>query len=678
MNDLRRVCVLAGLALIVRGAGVAQAQPIAEPTLTAGWATFGVSSPQGRAPSGLAVGSFATQTDVKTRWPDGSIRFAIVTARVSSSGTYQVMPGSTSSGTLAVQAPAASVRLTIGGAAFVADLPQTPTSDTWLSGPNVREWRTIVTPAAGGAPHPFLRVYFDTRVYQDGQARVDVTVENTLDIAGATSVTYDVAVVINGQTRFSQSAVTHYWLSRWRRTYTANLSTSTVTDDMVPLQRLAIIPAYLPLVANVIDSPVGAQFGILQPGNLHIPMNDHGGRPEIGPYPAWVARYAVHRNQTETSYLLAQGEQGASWPVHIREADGSIVSIDLRPKFFMGKAGAPPEDGPRGDVTNGSQLYSWIPDRAHQPSLAVVPYLLTGDRFFMDEVRFWANYTLLSTYTDSWGKQRGTTGSEGLITQGGGSEVRGMGWGLRSLTDAAVHLPDSEARDKPYFLDKVRNNLTWFDQQADIWAAAYPLGFSFPRKRPEDTFSIFQPYSWIADWEQAYVAWAIHHTNQLGIIGGTRLRDRICRWILKEFSSDADGFDSRFGVNYVSAIGTSSTPGDMLSPLIPFTTMRQVFEANFPPPIESDINGNYHHSVNYGRGWTGPDSRLALVVASQAGITGANTALSKVWNDLAVVIYTNQTSDLGYRAQFAVAVSQETLNDGLPSPQPPSTLRILR
>ena len=673
-----RVPLSATLALLTFfSVSVSAAGPVSNVGLTTGWATFGVSAPQGAATFGLAVGPFATQTDVKTRWPDGSIRFAVVSARITSGGAYSVVAGAQTSGTFSPQVPRVTVQLTIGGVPYTANLPSAPTSDIWLNGPSVMEWRSIVSPLSPSGAHPFLRVYFDTRVYNTGEARVDVTVENVIDVSAATAVTYDVAVTINGQTTFSQSGVTHYWLSRWHKVFGVGLAAAAVTDDMFALQQLKLLPNYLPIVANILDSPTGSQFGLLRPGDLHIPMNDHGGRPEIGPYPAWVARYAVHRQSAEKAYMLAQADQGASWPVHIREAEGQIVSIDSRPKFYLGIAGALPEDGPRGDFPSGTQWKSWIPDRAHQPSLSFVPYLLTGDRFYMDELRFWANYTLLNTYTDSYYNQRGGDGSQGLITQGGGSEVRGMGWGLRSLVDAAVLLPDSETRDKPYFLTKIRNNLTWFDQQADAWAAAYPLGFSFPHRRPEDTFSVFMPYTWVSDWEQAYVAWAIQHSNQLGITGGTRLRDRICRWIIKEFTSDAEGFDHTYGVNYVSAVGTNTTPGDMSSAVIPFTNMGQVFNANFPAPIESDVNGNYHHSVNSGRGWTGPDTRLALVVAAQVGLPGANTALNQVWNDLGVAIYVNNTSDLGNRAQFAVGTVPSS---GASStvPAPPQALRIIR
>src|SRR5262245_13947595 len=61
-------------ALHVTAAGT----PIATVGLTAGWATFGEAPPPGAATTGLQIGSLTTQTDIKNRWPDGSIKFAIV------------------------------------------------------------------------------------------------------------------------------------------------------------------------------------------------------------------------------------------------------------------------------------------------------------------------------------------------------------------------------------------------------------------------------------------------------------------------------------------------------------------------------------------------------------------------------------------------------------------------
>src|SRR5262245_66359169 len=103
-----------------------------------------------------------------------------------------------------------------------------------MSGALVYEGRSVVTPTAD-MPHPFLRVNFDTRVYADGQGRVDVSVENVLDKTGATTVTYDVSIVVNQQSVFTKTAVEHYYLTRWRKTFAiGNTAFSAITTDLVP------------------------------------------------------------------------------------------------------------------------------------------------------------------------------------------------------------------------------------------------------------------------------------------------------------------------------------------------------------------------------------------------------------------------------------------------------------
>jgi hypothetical protein len=115
-------------------------------------------------------------------------------------------------GTLARDLPAADVVLTIDDVAYTASLPAAPASDLWLSGPPGYEARSIVAPAssATGRTHPFLRVIFDTHVDNDGGAHVDVSVENLLDVADASTITYDVAITVNDVLVFTQAAVQHF------------------------------------------------------------------------------------------------------------------------------------------------------------------------------------------------------------------------------------------------------------------------------------------------------------------------------------------------------------------------------------------------------------------------------------------------------------------------------------
>ena len=238
---------------------VAQA-PIATVGLSSGWATFGEAVPQGLAVNGLRVGSLATQTDVKNRWPDGSTRFAVVTVDVPSAGAFAITSAASVTTPFVPTLPTASVTLTIGAVAYTATLPASPSTDKWLSGPLVYEARSVVTPSASSSAHPFLRVVFDTRLYADGRGRVDVTVENVLDKTGATTITYNVAVVVNGQTVLTKPTVQHFYLTRWRKLFpVGGVTLSTVTPDMTPFNVSRAIPKYLSLVANQVSTPTGAR-----------------------------------------------------------------------------------------------------------------------------------------------------------------------------------------------------------------------------------------------------------------------------------------------------------------------------------------------------------------------------------------------------------------------------------
>ena len=343
--------------------------PLGGVAVTAGWATFGQALPQGAAAAGLQLGTLVTQVDVKTRWPDGSIKFAVVSANVPADGTYTLRPAAAPSvGTFAPLLPDAAVRLTIGGTVYTAPLPRTASGDAWLSGPLAREARATVVPAApDGTRHPFLDVVFDTRSYVDGKTRLDVTVENVLDKAGATKVDYSVDIVASGATLYHHDPLTHFYMTRWREVFDlGGLVESRAIPDLESFSRAGAVPRYLNAVTNAVSSPTGTypanypypvagqpKFDILQGGDLLPNMTEHGGRQEIAPYPDWAARYLVHRDPIQQQYVLAHGDLSGSWPVHLREPEGGayrglgggrLVSIDERPNFWWdsGTAGSYP------------------------------------------------------------------------------------------------------------------------------------------------------------------------------------------------------------------------------------------------------------------------------------------------------------------------------------------------
>jgi hypothetical protein len=622
----------------------AQGQALAANSFTKGWATFGLALPQGAARAAVRLGSLATQTDVKVRWPDGTIRFAVVTANIPRAAAYPVVAAPAPSGAgLTATNPAATVTLTIDGRQYVAALPA-PISDPWLNGALVAEGRAVVAP--GG--HPFLRVIFDVRSYAGGGQRVDVTVENCLDVPSADQVTYDVAIAIAGRTVFQQATVVHKYLSRWRKVFTTGgLEESIVTPNLTSFAVASALPAFLQTVAQPArvmtgNGVSGSGFGILGLGDLTVPMNAHSGRPELAPYPDWTAQYLVGGRADQRAYVLRHGELAGSWGVHIKEPDAqTLISIDRHPYYWLDTRwvdNRPTFEGPKNLMRGAAEPG----DIAHQPSLAFVPYLVTGDRFFADEVAYWANFCLIGSFASDDNRK----GAQGLLI---GNEVRGIGWGLRNLGDAAAYLPDSDPT-KAYFAAKVSNNLTFLDRYAASFQSG-PVQTLFPGRRPEDGTAQYQPYMWISLWEQSYLAWAVDRVMQHGPVtatvnfggAGATIRNRIARLQLALFSNGQWPKDHTRQAPYLLAAGRWSPDRKVTY----FQTFAEVAAATFsvPKPTAPDF-------VRPFEGYYGPEARLLLTICQALGDAGATESLARLMSDATDGV--SMSDDLNKRSGWAI------------------------
>jgi hypothetical protein len=617
------------LVVALTAEGVA-AQELANYRLTPGWATFGLTLPKGAATGAVRVGKLETQTNVKTTWPDGSLRFAVVTAKVPEADSYAITADSTPRGAAMRGAwPNASVEFVINGQTWVAAFPASP-SDAWLSGPLVTEARAVVAPVAGTVAHPGLDVIFDVRLYADGEYVVDVTVENVTDAAAGNQIVYDVAIGVGGERAFSKSAVQHTYLSRWRHV-TSKAHRSTIREDFRSAQAAGALPEYLSTLRAPEASIKRPGFDILQRGDLHNPMNDHGNRPEIALLPDWAAQYVALQRPDLKTYVLRHGDLAGSWPIHLREPDGRLISIDERPGFWLdcrsgahgprSCAGKPYVPG-RGDL---------VPDIAHQPSLAYVPYLVTGDRYYLDEMKFWANYCLIGTYQDPSDLKISRGGSLGLLDP---NEIRGVAWALRNIAQATAYLPDTDPT-RPYFRQKLQTNLDFYEKYATTFQT--PLGTLFTGMRPEDRER--PPFAFIALWEHVYLAWAIDHALNLGFSPGAALRDRVARLHLRLLTSEAEGYPRKYGAPYLLIVGTKTPDGRYEY----FRTLRELFAATYGDPPGAPVPINT----------VGPEARMMLIIAMKLGLPGAAEAIDYLMaQSYAGVPF---ATELARRAGWAVA-----------------------
>ena len=138
-------------------------------------------------------------------------------------------------------------------------------------------------------------------------------------------------------------------------------------------------------------------------------------------------------------------------------------------------------------------------DTAHQPSLAYLPYLLTGDYYYLEELQFWAASNPLATDPDNTGQ------GQGLLRW---QQVRAQAWSLRTLGHAAYITPDAHPL-KAYFTKQLDNNLAFYH---GAYVAANPNRLGLYDGSGERAASINSS----APWQDDFLTWSFGHLVELG------------------------------------------------------------------------------------------------------------------------------------------------------------------
>jgi len=348
-------------------------------------------------------------------------------------------------------------------------------------------------------------------------------------------------------------------------------------DPALTVDPTALADDYAAWWTNASPTAIGGDTG-WTPG-----MPTTGARADIGPNPTWIALWLHTGDWRMRQVSLASADRAAWWQVNTRETDtterlntsdpvpvapavgtgyGHPVSITDRVQlgdsgqniggFIYNNSGDPNPPNTLKVVgpLNTSNPNGWTFDVAHMPQPFFVPYILTGDPFYLGEMENWAAYvaaTEQGQYASATNQGRGPTGAEGGLYY----SLRGDGWGLLQRAEAAFAEPDGTP-EKTYLTNLTNSDIARWDGALGItgdafagtaeyvWAqqtgdpesrntpnhAAPPLG-NWEDGGPNPNFdgggmwlTSLDNIGYTNQWMQWYVQYAIGRIHELGFADG--------------------------------------------------------------------------------------------------------------------------------------------------------------
>lgn len=447
---------------------------------------------KGDIPAGQAVtGSIPhLQVTAKNRWPDGSLKFAVVAGRMAlaanSTSAVTLSPGAASGGadlTLA-DLKATGVAASIGGGAYgnanwAAGDWDSP-FQAWVLGPEMSSW--IYRKPVGSDAH--LVAWLEVRLYAGGAVEVLPWIENGyIRVAAGSSKSAAFSFTLGGTQRFSQTVnlpshcrtplLSGSALSYWLGTDPAVV----VRHDTAYLQNTRLVPTYratVPSSATSVVASLPASFVPLQLGNFVAAMGNPGYQPTIGLLPEWDVLYLTcPTSDAPWSALQRNGYSAGRWGTHYRDENTN------RPLRFSSFPALSVNNSTTGDypaATTGTAAPPWAV--SHHPSLGYMAYLVTGRWYFMEEVQFAATFNYLVNVDGGPYANRG--GSAGIFkSNAGANTVRGAAWAVRTLAQAATVTADADTALRGEFVASLEANIN-FNHATYVAQPNNPFGIVAP------------------------------------------------------------------------------------------------------------------------------------------------------------------------------------------------------
>jgi len=338
----------------------------------------------------------ATQADVKNRWPDGSVKFAILSLIVPSLSTtaktftfqnqatvnstpetkanmlanydFNCTINATSGGSPITGAPVAARTIlnAISDATLASNTSgDSPNSRYWTQGPICTTVilcdHTAKTYDFGTSASKVLRPIFHVQFWPTlAKYKVRVIVESS-DVTKLQDQTYDVSLSTGNAsaiTVYTQTSVAHHVAGRWTKSFWSGYAPVSISVDHNAnyLSNTKTLPYYDP-TAKLTETQIQAQVtrfsavstNFFDGGFWMKSMPAPGGREEIALLPNWTVDALLSGDYRLQNISDKHAEMALAWPMNFREgsstklynaaqtvsATGLPINLYARPDLFL-------------------------------------------------------------------------------------------------------------------------------------------------------------------------------------------------------------------------------------------------------------------------------------------------------------------------------------------------------
>lgn len=594
------------------------------------------------------------QVDAKTHYSDGSVRFAVVTVAVPPMASNHSLPlmlvkrakaeeSHVPSLKDAIKAHDLRLRITFYGARGAITLQREydigtlfrhakrkglASSAFWRRGPIAKEVR-IQQHVVGS-----LRLVADLTAFSDGSLSADVQFDNDIAMShhGGT-LRYSVRISCNGTPVFQSRRLVQHQYQTWHYVWrSSGRSPINVVHNVPHLERVGAIPNYQTRY-GVPAQLLRGERRALQSKKWGKPLVDNGvtkympmtgGRPDIGPLTEANATWLITQNAVAAAYALGQADTAGAvpWHFYLPHKGRYLTTLDF-PRFWADPRAVGRHSGVRG-LTQPFGHTKWHLSVAHLPSLAYVPYLLTGRRYFLDQLNAEAIYSIVCQWPVVRRNGRG-------IIVGPSAQLRGAAWGLREVAYAAYANPSRSYYGR-YFRIILHNNIRYLKSHLAKWT----------RQEGQTYGYIFETYGHrgtMPPWQQDFFATTAATIARIGIPGAKP----IVKWQLHFLSGSLKarkGWNPHDGIAYNLRVFNPHTKTRFKT----WAKVRKATEA-----IHQANGTGWSHS----KGYYGMVRMAAL--ASVFNVTGSREALKSyrwVRNSGAPGVSRTERGGLAYHPQY--------------------------